>query len=85
MDEGERLPSAPADACRMDRGSGDSVFTPTAVPPEMSFSSVGPGNDHACAVTAAGATYCWGRNNRGQLGGTSSQEGWSIPVAVWQD
>jgi alpha-tubulin suppressor-like RCC1 family protein len=70
---------------RLGLGSGNSVFTPTAVLPEMSFSSVGPGNDHACAVAATGATYCWGRNNRGQLGSSSSQEGWSIPVAVWQD
>ena len=70
---------------RLGLGSGNSVFTPTAVLPEMSFSSVGPRNDHACAVAATGATYCWGRNNRGQLGSSSSQEGWSIPVAVWQD
>ena len=48
-------------------GTAD-VFTPTAVLPEMSFSSVGPGNDHACAATVAGATYCWGRNSYGQLG-----------------
>jgi len=30
------------------------------------------GADHACALSAAGAAYCWGRNDIGQLGNGSS-------------
>jgi alpha-tubulin suppressor-like RCC1 family protein len=36
---------------------------------------------HTCAVDAAGAVFCWGRNSYGQLGDASSTDS-NVPVAV---
>jgi hypothetical protein len=45
------------------------------------FAVVSAGYFHACAVTTAGESYCWGENTGGQLGdGTSSQR--NSPVLV---
>lgn len=38
------------------------------------FSSVSVGFEHQCAVTAAGAAYCFGGNRNGQLGTGSSSD-----------
>ena len=44
-------------------------------------SSLSSGNAHNCAVTTAGAVWCWGQNDYGQLGdGTSTSS--NTPVAV---
>jgi alpha-tubulin suppressor-like RCC1 family protein len=43
--------------------------------------SVSVGDDHACAVTSAGAVKCWGKNLYGQLGNNSTTES-HVPVAV---
>lgn len=41
---------------------------PTRVALGVSLASITVGEDHACGVTASASAYCWGRNDRGQLG-----------------
>ena len=36
--------------------------------------SLSVGREHACALTADGAAYCWGSNEFGQLGGVETDE-----------
>jgi alpha-tubulin suppressor-like RCC1 family protein len=45
---------------------------------------LGLGHDHSCMVTAAGAAWCWGNNQYGQLGATSAEtcvEGAGLPCS----
>ena len=44
--------------------------------------SVGVGWGHACAVTTTGALQCWGSNNNGALGNSSTTLNFDYPVAV---
>ena len=55
--------------------------TPVAASGGLIFSSISAGWDHTCGVTADGAGYCWGANERGELGiGTTSSDGRQIPA-----
>ena len=45
------------------------------------FQSITAGGEYTCALTNEGKAYCWGWNNRGQLGNNSTTNS-SIPVAV---
>jgi alpha-tubulin suppressor-like RCC1 family protein len=46
----------------------DPSRTPVEVLAPERFRSVDAGSDHACAVSASAAVYCWGSNGWGQLG-----------------
>lgn len=60
-------------------------YSPVAVqqPSGVTFASISTGYGHTCAVTSGGATYCWGWNNRGQVGDASFTQR-KTPVAVSQ-
>jgi alpha-tubulin suppressor-like RCC1 family protein len=54
---------------------------PSGIDPEDRPVSLAAGEAHSCAVTGSGAAYCWGLNDRGQLGdGTSAAS--AAPVRV---
>lgn len=65
---------------------GNNNFTIAYVPITVSglatnMVAVATGHFHACALDAAGAMWCWGRNDYGQLGAGSAGAD-SAPVAV---
>lgn len=66
---------------------GDSTTTdspsavPVAMPPGETFASLAVGGYHTCALTPAGAAYCWGYNGRGRLGDGTITDRW-IPTPV---
>ena len=67
-------------------GIGDNSTTDRSVPTDVTNLTAGVamlsvGNEHTCAVTTAGAAFCWGDNSQGQLGeGTTT--GSLVPVPV---
>lgn len=54
---------------------------PVAVAGNLVFTQISAGDAHTCALTAAGAAYCWGDNGVGQLGNGTQTDATS-PVAV---
>jgi len=57
---------------------------PATQPATVTFAALSAGSDHTCAVTAAGAPYCWGFNAKGRLGDGTTAPRWS-PVRVAGD
>ena len=62
-------------------GNTYSDSVPALVNGGLTFTQVSVGNSFACAITGAGAGYCWGYNGNGQIGdGTTTPR--SVPTAV---
>jgi alpha-tubulin suppressor-like RCC1 family protein len=65
---------------------GDGTVTTRLSPepvqtPPASFSFLSAGREHTCGLTGAGAAWCWGLNNYGQLG-IGSQTDQNVPTPV---
>jgi alpha-tubulin suppressor-like RCC1 family protein len=61
--------------------AGECSTTPLAVAGGHSFSSLAAGWEQSCALTSAGAAYCWGTNTYGGLGDGSTASS-PTPVQV---
>lgn len=55
--------------------------TPGPLAGNLTFAAISQGFAHSCGVTTAGAAYCWGINDNGQLGDGSTQAS-AVPVPV---
>ena len=56
-------------------GTGDNTDRkqPAPVTGGLTFTAISAGgDDHTCGLTSAGAAYCWGLNNNGQVGAATS-------------
>jgi len=63
--------------------------TPVDTPPGVVWASISSGR-HSCALTTAGAAYCWGNGDNGQIGNGANADAESPalvsapPGVVWQ-
>jgi len=62
-------------------GSQPCSLVPVPVSGSLSFAALTTGFHHTCGVTTAGAGYCWGWNDHGQLGDGSGRAS-MVPVRV---
>ena len=68
--------------CAAILGNSGGCAVPAAVVGGLPFTAIDAGWDHTCALTAAGAAYCWGRGDAGALGdGTLFDRSSPVPVA----
>lgn len=68
------------DGSMRDRNRPDRVF----VSAPRTWIAVAAGGTHTCAIEEGGALWCWGNNDRGQLG-DGSRNGTVVPVRVGED
>ena len=63
--------------------AGGSVMAPAAVAAGVAMPAalVSAGGSHSCALGAGGLAFCWGANDRGQLGDGTTEER-TVPTAV---
>jgi len=64
-------------------GTTSDSSVPVAVSGGLKFQQIVAGGlttGHTCALTTAGAAYCWGRNDAGQLGNNTSDPGLQLQV-----
>ena len=62
-------------------GSEAQDSVPSLVRGGLTFTSVSTGSTFSCALTTAGAAYCWGYGGNGQLGNGGNTDS-AVPVAV---
>ncbi len=76
--------------CWGDNGSGQlgagngaptASATPWPVTGGFAFSTIATGSHTTCALTPAGAAYCWGENDAGQLGAASTESCTGTPCS----
>ncbi|MDA1096745.1 MAG: hypothetical protein O3B84_05760, partial [Chloroflexi bacterium] len=68
LDSGEGLCWGDATSGKLGDGStGGIQSSPVTVAGNLDLAGIGTGRDHSCAITVAGAAYCWGSNEFGQL------------------
>lgn len=60
----------------LDPSLGVGRVTGLGVSSGIPVSSIGVGAQHTCAITDAGAVYCWGRNQYGQTGAQDDVANW---------
>lgn len=65
-----------------DGGSNSDQSEPISVNGGMSFTSLSAGENHTCGLHSSGQAYCWGRDDRGQLGDSLASNDQSSPVSV---
>jgi cysteine-rich repeat protein len=66
----------------------DNFTLPQQVGSDATWTAVAAGLDHTCAVKADRSLWCWGRNNRGQLGMgdfTTRTSPTQMPATEWSD
>jgi alpha-tubulin suppressor-like RCC1 family protein len=56
------------DTCAPDAVSVPCARLPVPVDGGLTFASIAAGLHHTCGITTGGVAYCWGENDRGQLG-----------------
>ena len=63
---------------QLGNGTTNESFTPTAVVGlSTSVLAVAAGDDHSCALANVGTVLCWGRNDSGQLGNSTTTDRWT--------
>jgi alpha-tubulin suppressor-like RCC1 family protein len=76
-DRGQVGTARSADVC----GGIACTVSPTLVGGVTGFTAISSGGDHTCGM-AAGAAYCWGSNQYGQLGVSATARSSSRPLRV---
>lgn len=55
--------------CQLGRGACvNNLPTPAAVTTSLRFNQIAPGGYYTCGIAKTGQTWCWGANDKGQLG-----------------
>jgi alpha-tubulin suppressor-like RCC1 family protein len=80
-DAGGQLGSEPATLCAAGSATQPCTLVPALVTGGLNFGSISAGTQHSCGLTTGQIAYCWGFNDKGQLGDGSGR-GSVTPVRV---